>query len=359
LVEGHDFLEEVRKAMKKLGAVGVALILCGIFSLLQAPAQVSKKPLSKEAVIRLLKGEVSPNRVAVIAREQGIDFQMSPETEKELRAAGATEELLAKLRNLEPQRPAPTAEPSSTTTLLIGSTPGGAQVYVDDEFAGKTNTEGRLKVSNLAVGEHRVRLSADGYRDREEKMNLAAGTMTYRTDLEALKPHAPAHPGEPAPVAATKVVEEPMKGMEPESTGVVYLLDSTDQPLKPLPKETAQVVSGRKGLTGGKGSVQIPGSASSFRFKSGKDLEFVVKCTNPESFELYAFTTKGDNREAVVSTAKAHPFGKVTVQRVGAIKFDVTKYGESSYRFVVTAPEPGEYAFLTGWSAFDFAVDPK
>jgi hypothetical protein len=354
-MEGHDFLEEVRKAMKKLGAVGVALILCGIFSLLQAPAQVSKKPLSKEAIIGLLKGEVSPNRVAAIAREQGIEFQMSPETEKELRAAGATEVLLAKLRDLAPQHPAPSAEPSGTATLLIGSTPGGAQVYVDDEFAGKTNTEGRLKVSNLAVGEHRVRLSLDGYRDREEKMNLAAGTMTYRTDLEALKPATPtpAHS-----VAATKVAEEPMKGMEPESAGVVYLL-STDQPLKPLPKETAQVVSGRKGLTGGKGSVQIPGSASSFRFKSGKDLEFVVKCTNPESFELYAFTTKGDNREAVVSTAKAHPFGKVTVQRVGAIKFDVTKYGESSYRFVVTAPEPGEYAFLTGWSAFDFAVDPK
>jgi len=338
--------------MKKLGAVGVALILCVMFSLLQAPAQVAKKPLSKEAVIHLLKGEVSPNRVAAIAREQGIDFQMNPETEKELRAAGATEDLLTRLRDLALQLPAPTADTRGTATLLLGSTPGAAQVYVDDEFVGKTNTEGRLKVSNLAVGEHRVRLSLDGYRDREEKMNLAEGTTTYRTDLEALKP------GATAPVAATKVAE-PMKGMEPEAAGVVYLLDATDQPLKPLPKEPVKVISGRKGLTGGQGSVQMPDTASTFRLKSGKDLEFVVRCTNPESFELYQFASKGNNREALVATAKGKLFGGANTQRVGAIPFAVSKYGDSSYRFVVTAPEPGEYGFLTGWSAFDFAVDPK
>jgi len=336
--------------MKKVSAVGVALIVCGMFLLLQAPAQVSKKPLSKEAVIRLLKGEVAPNRVVTIAQEQGIDFQMNPETEKELRAAGAKEDLLASLRDLALQ-PAPKADASGTATLLLGSTPGEVQVYVDDEFVGKTNTEGRLKVSNLAVGEHRVRLSLDGYRDREEKMSLAEGTTTYRTDLEALKP------GATAPVAAVKVAKEPMKAAEPELAGVVYLMDSTDQPLRPLPKETVKVVSGRKGLTGGQGSVQMPDPASSFRLKSGKDLEFVVRCTNPESFELYQFTKKGNNREALVATSKGKLFGGANTQRVGPIQFAVSKYSESSYRFIVTSPEPGEYGFLTGWSAFDFAVD--
>ena len=62
----------------------------------------------------------------------------------------------------------------------------------------------------------------------------------------------------------------------------------------------------------------------------------VVKCTNPESFELYPFTTKGGNREALVSTAKANPFGKVSVQRVDPIKVDKTKYGESSYPWTRT-----------------------
>lgn len=149
------------------------------------------------------------------------------------------------------------------------------------------------------------------------------------------------------------------KPVEPETMGVVYLLDSTDQTLKPLSKEPAKVVTARKGFSGARGAVQIPGPASSFRLKSGKDLEFVVKCTNPEAYELYAFTTKKNNREALVSTAKGKVFGGVSVQRVGAIAFDVTKYGEMSYRFVVKAPEPGEYGFVTGWNVFHFAVDPK
>ncbi len=339
--------------MKKLMAVCVALILCGILSLLPAPAQVSKKPLSEAAVVRLLKGDVSSTRVAAIASEQGIDFQMSPEAEKELRTAGATEELLARLRDLALQPPAPSRDARGTATLLLGSTPGEAQVYVDDEFVGKTSSEGRLKVSNLSAGEHRIRLSLDGYRDREEKLNLEAGSTTYRTDLEPLKP------GAATAVPAAKVAKEPMRGTEPESAGVVYLMDSTDQPLRALPKQSVRVVSARKGLTGGQGSVQMPDPASSFRLKSGKDLAFIVRCTNPESYELYQFQKKGNTREALVATAKGKLFGGANTQRVGPIQFAVSKYGESSYRFVVTSLEPGEYGFLTGWSAFDFAVDPK
>jgi len=200
----------------------------------------------------------------------------------------------------------------------------------------------------------------------------AAEATNFDTSVEALKtlkaanvpdavmrvminPHA-VPSASPAPPAAGS---SGMQRVEPESEGVVYFLDSSDPPLKPLPKEAVKVVSGRKGLTGGQGSVQMPDPASSFRLKSGKDLEFVVRCTNPESFELYEFAKKGNNREAVVATAKGKLFGGANTQRVGAIPFAVTKYGESSYRFVVTAPEPGEYGFLTGWSAFHFAVDSK
>ncbi len=347
--------------MKKLGALSLALILCMMFSFPQARGQASKKPLSKEDVVHLLKGDVTPVRVSALAREQGIDFQMSPETERELRAVGATEDLVAKLRELAPQSPASMGDSSDMATLLIGSNPGGAQVYVDDEFKGKTNAEGRLKISNLTVGAHHLRLSLDGYRDREEKMDLEAGAMTYRTDLEALKPSAsalsPAHSSASELGSATKTTEEHVKGTDPESMGDMYFLDSIDQSLKLLPKATAQVVSGRKGLTGGKGSIQIPGPSSSFGVKSGRDLEFVVKCTNPESYELYAFPAKGDSRQALISTAKANPFGKVSVEKVSSIKYDLSKYGEQSYRFVVKAPDPGEYGFVTGWSVYHFRVD--
>jgi len=200
----------------------------------------------------------------------------------------------------------------------------------------------------------------------------AAEATNFDTSVEALKSLKAAnvpdavirvminpHAVPTASPAVTATGSSEMQRVEPESVGVVYLLNSTDQTMKPLPKEAVKVVSGRKGLTGGQGSVQMPDPASSFRVTSGKDLEFVVRCTNPESFELYEFAKKGNNREAVVATAKGKFFGGANTQRVGAIPFAVIKYGESSYRFVVTAPEPGEYGFLTGWSAFDFAVDPK
>jgi len=212
-----------------------------------------------------------------------------------------------------------------------------------------------------------VGLSSDVITDKIH----AAEATNFDTSVEALKtlkaanvpdaviraminPHAAATAGPAAPAAGSPSVQP----VEPESPGAVYLLDAAN--LKPLPKEAVKVVSARKGLTGGQGSVQMPDPASSFRLKSGKNLEFVVRCTNPESFELYQFATKGNNREALVATAKGKLFGGgASTQRVGPIPFAVTKYGESSYRFVVTAPESGEYGFLTGWSAFDFAVDPK
>lgn len=70
----------------------------------------SPRPYSKEGIIGLLKGEVSPKRIAVLARQRGIDFQITPKVESELRRAGATAELLATLREVAPKTSAPQKE---------------------------------------------------------------------------------------------------------------------------------------------------------------------------------------------------------------------------------------------------------
>jgi len=57
-------------------------------------------------VVKLLKGQVSPRRVGQRARQQGIDFEVTPVVEKELRQAGASDDLIAILRQLAPN-PAP------------------------------------------------------------------------------------------------------------------------------------------------------------------------------------------------------------------------------------------------------------
>ena len=65
------------------------------------------RPLAKSEVIKLLQGDVPPDQVAQIARERGIAFSITPETEKELRAAGATGDLLETLRALASPPPKP------------------------------------------------------------------------------------------------------------------------------------------------------------------------------------------------------------------------------------------------------------
>jgi hypothetical protein len=117
-----------------------------------------------------------------LAQTRGIKFQITPEVETELRQAGATDELLATLRKLAPK----------TAILLIESSPGGAHVYVDDEPVGTTSAEGRLKLTTLGPGQHRVRLSLDGYKDDSRDVALAAGAaLEIKETLEPAKSTAP------------------------------------------------------------------------------------------------------------------------------------------------------------------------
>ena len=151
------------------------------------------------------------------------------------------------------------------------------------------------------------------------------------------------------------------KPADPELMSAVYFLDPTDQSLKPLPKGPAKVVSKHSGFSSRNAFIQIPGAASPFRLKSGHDLVFVVKCSNPESYELYPFQKDTDKREALLAK---HKFGGLkglneTVQKLSSIEMSTSKYGEMSYRFVVKALKPGEYGFLVQWDVYHFGVDPN
>ena len=79
----------------------VALLVGVLFCAVNVWAQGgSSRPYSKEAIVGLLKGEVSCKRIAVLARQRGIDFQITPKVESELRRAGASAELLSTLREV-------------------------------------------------------------------------------------------------------------------------------------------------------------------------------------------------------------------------------------------------------------------
>jgi hypothetical protein len=91
------------------------------------------------------------------------------------------------------------------------------------------------------------------------------------------------------------------------------------------------------------------------RIKGGKDIEFVVLKSAPESFHLYPFTKKGKDRQAPIEIVKPAigPFGRASKQEVPPMEVDISKYGELSYRLLVRALGPGEYGFATEFNVFD------
>ena len=148
-------------------------------------AQPAGKKLTKQDILDLLTSDVSSDDVAKTAQDAGISFPVTPQVEREIRAAGGTDTLINALKSLAPRVPvAPTNPPpanptiTSPPTLVIESNPGQSQVYVDDEPVGSTSQQGRLKLTRFGAGTHTVRVSLNGYQDFEQSITLSAGSET-------------------------------------------------------------------------------------------------------------------------------------------------------------------------------------
>lgn len=184
------------------GATAIVVLALNLLVMaLPVAAGAQKLALSEGEVLQMLKSGESSKQIEALARDYGISFEITEETARELRRAGASEDLIKVLRELAPKPPAPPApvvpapEPPKPPVLFIESAPGGAQVYVDDEPVGKTSAEGRLKLTQLSPAEHRVRISHEGQRDHEQKLLLAAGeTVRLVIRLEPLPVAPPVQP---------------------------------------------------------------------------------------------------------------------------------------------------------------------
>jgi WD40 repeat protein len=92
--------------------------------------------------------------------------------------------------------------------LVIKEARPGAQVFVDDKFAGSVDSDGQAKVSSLTPGQHNLRLSLNGYRDSNQRVDLVAGqTSGVAVKLEPLEPPILAAPGK------TTVLTSPMPSL--------------------------------------------------------------------------------------------------------------------------------------------------
>jgi len=139
----------------------------------QGPAAQKGKPLNEQEVLELLEGGVPSGRVSEIVDDRGIDFDFTPEIEQKVRDAAGADDVVAALRRAS-QRHAESAQPR-TGGMVIKTTPGESQVYLNDELKGKTSHEGELRLPDLQPGTYNLRVSLLGYESFEKPMTVAAG----------------------------------------------------------------------------------------------------------------------------------------------------------------------------------------
>jgi hypothetical protein len=156
------------------------------------------------------------------------------------------------------------------------------------------------------------------------------------------------------------VFAQDKKVTEPETIGVLYLLDSNaTNSLISLERQVAQGTSG--GFFKVTIAAEVDGKKSNVRLKADQKPEFVVSLPNgvdPNKFKLYLFGIKKGKRQIIIKEARA--FGGVT--EPGTILFDIGKYGTSSYKFVPSQSlPPGEYGFSANDSnvVFCFGIDEE
>ena len=189
-------------------ALLLALIATSVLIPTTASAQKASRKLTKQDVIDLLTHDLPSDAVVQEARKSGISFQVTATAEREIRGAGGTDELINVLKSLAPAppAPAPTNPTAAPAVLMVTSSPGQAEVYVDDEPQGSTSREGKLKLPHLPPGPHTVRVSLNGYQDHEEPVTLAAGsTAMVSASLQKVEVAQISAP----PVAPSEPVQTP------------------------------------------------------------------------------------------------------------------------------------------------------
>lgn len=73
----------------------------------------------------------------------------------------------------------PSLSPATSGMMTLGSAPAGAQVYLDSNLVGVTNSAGAFTLSSVTAGNHIVKVTAQGYNDWIETVYIKANTNNY------------------------------------------------------------------------------------------------------------------------------------------------------------------------------------
>jgi formylglycine-generating enzyme required for sulfatase activity len=91
-------------------------------------------PLTLEDILALLEGRVRPARIKAIVAERGVDFSLNNETERRLRTAGATDDVIIEIAKSyrPPTRPEPKPNPEPPRRSPSNPAPGTVRANSTD-----------------------------------------------------------------------------------------------------------------------------------------------------------------------------------------------------------------------------------
>lgn len=113
--------------------------------------------------------------------------------------------------------PAPT--PSTTGTIAVASTPGGAAVFIDGTYYGVTPTlSGSFLTQDVPVGQHTVSVQLSGYNDYSTTVDVASG---QRKDVQATLQSAQA-PGAIQVTTNPSGASVTLDGLDPQTAPHTY-----------------------------------------------------------------------------------------------------------------------------------------
>jgi hypothetical protein len=126
--------------------------------------------------------------LAAAAKAQAAPVAQSKNRTKSLQPADGLP-LTPDLKSSAAEGASPEVASLAFPMLVIQEAQPGAKVFVDDQLRASVDTEGQAKISSLLPGQHSVRLTLNGYKDYDQRVDLVAGqSFSVAARLEPFQP---------------------------------------------------------------------------------------------------------------------------------------------------------------------------
>jgi len=110
----------------------------------------------------------------------------------------------------------------ASPALVIEGAPRGTQIFVDDRLTGVIGLSGQAKISTVAPGQHRLRLTLNGYQDYELGVDLHGGqTSTVTAKLKPFELPALIAPAKAPILMVTRAIPPPVISISISSSDFV------------------------------------------------------------------------------------------------------------------------------------------